>query len=226
MRITLTPTPPDADNPTLADQIYDMMADAIIRGELPPGSRLIETDLAAHYQVSRGPLREAMRRLGEQRLIVRPARQSARVTQLSVKVLLEISTVRELLESTACRLAAENMNQQELDELHAILDADAAMISKGEAYYHAENRLDVHFCIVRGSGNSIIKDLLCRQLHPLIRMYRYQHKVIKGRADEALKEHRAIVDAISNRDGDLAQFLMQRHLATSRRMLLEALGDN
>src|SRR3546814_3156426 len=96
--------------------------------------------------------------------------------------------VRELLESTACRLAAENMSKTEIDELNTILDADAALVSKGEAYYHTENTLDVHFCIVRGAHNSIIEALLCRELYPLIRMYRYQHKTVEGRASKARSE--------------------------------------
>src|SRR3546814_13984785 len=81
---SLSPSP---CNRTLADGVYDMMVDAIIRGELPPGLRLIETDLAKRFDVSRGPLREAMRRLDERGLIVRHARHGARVTELSVKVL-------------------------------------------------------------------------------------------------------------------------------------------
>src|SRR3546814_1590483 len=70
-------------NRTLADGVYDMMVDAIIRGELPPGLRLIETDLAKRFDVSRGPLREAMRRLDERGLIVRHARQDRKSTRLN-----------------------------------------------------------------------------------------------------------------------------------------------
>src|SRR3546814_16538970 len=115
-----------------------MMVDAIIRGELPPGLRLIETDLAKRFDVSRGPLREAMRRLDERGLIVRHARHGARVTELSVKVLMEISMVRELLESTACRLAAANMSKTEIEEFNTNLDAGAALVSKEEAHQHTE----------------------------------------------------------------------------------------
>ena len=208
---------------TLSDQVYDMMADAIIRGEFPPGTRLLELELAERFSISRGPLREAMRRLDERKLIVRTARQGARVTELSPQVLEEIATVRELLEGAACRLAAENMTEQEIAQLHDIVDADAALVAHGETYYRREDAHDLHFCIVRGTHNSIIEDILCRKLYPLIRMYRYQHKVVEGRAERALKEHRAIVEAISMRDGELAQLLMLRHLATSRKLLLAAI---
>ncbi|PLC52632.1 GntR family transcriptional regulator [Pollutimonas nitritireducens] len=216
----------ELNNATLSDRVYVMMADAIIRGEYPPGSRLIEINLAERYQISRGPLREAMRRLDERRLIVRTARHGARVAELSSEVLAEISMVRELLESAACRLAAENMSDDEIKQLNAIVDSDATLVAQGETYYRTESTLDIHFCIVRGARNSIIEGLLCRELYPLIRMYRYQHKVVEGRADSALKEHRAIVDAISNRDGELAQLLMLRHLASSRKHLLDAITLN
>src|SRR5690606_26172967 len=121
-----------ASNATLSDQVYEMMADAIIRGEFAPGSRLVEMDLAERFSISRGPLREAMRRLAERGLIVRTARQGARVTKLSPEVLEEISTVRELLESAACRLAAENMSDAEIAQLIEIVESDSALVANGE----------------------------------------------------------------------------------------------
>ena len=214
------------ENATLSDRVYDKMADAIIRGEFSPGSRLIETDLARRFSISRGPLREALRRLEEHRLIVRTARHGARIIELSAEVLLEITTVRELLESAACRLAASNMTDQEIEDLQALVDADSQLVATGQTYYRKENRLDLHFRIVRGARNSIIESILGNQLYPLIRMYRYQHKAVEGRAESALKEHRAIVDAISQRDGELAQLLMMRHLANSRKMLLQAISSH
>ncbi|AWB35375.1 GntR family transcriptional regulator [Orrella marina] len=212
------------DKATLSDRVYDKMANAIIQGEFAPGARLIETELARRFKVSRGPLREAMRRLDEHRLIVRTARQGARITDLSAEVLQEIATVRELLESAACRFAALNMTDQEIAELQAIVDADSELVATGQTYYRQEHRLDLHFCIVRGARNSIIESILGKQLYPLIRMYRYQHRMVEGRAENALKEHKAIVDAISHRDGELAELLMTRHLANSRKLLLQAIS--
>ncbi|MVW77690.1 GntR family transcriptional regulator [Bordetella sp. 02P26C-1] len=220
-----TATPSLASNETLSDRVYEMMVDAIIRGEFAPGSRLIEMELAERFAVSRGPLREAMRHLADRRLIMRTARQGARVSELSAQVWEEISTVRELLESAACRLAAENMSDEEIEQLVDIVEGDAKLVASGRAYYRREDVLDVHFRIVRGARNSIIEDILGRNLYPLIRMYRYQHKLVEGRAERALKEHRAIIEAISQRDGELAQLLMKRHLATSRHLVLEAISS-
>jgi len=211
---------------TLADRVYEQIVDAIVRGEFAPGSRLIETQLAARYGVSRGPLREAMRRMGERGLVIRPARQGARVVELSQKVLLDIAQVRETLESAACRLAAQNMSSEEIAHLRSLVDADERLLAGGHAYYRKETDLDIHFCIVQGAHNDIMASLLCEQLYPLIRMYRYRHERVQGRASEALREHRAIVDAIGARDGELAELLMRRHIATSRKLLLETISTS
>ena len=106
----------DSDK-TLAANVMDLLVTAIVKGEIPPGTKISEPELARTYGISRGPLREAIRRLEGLRLVELKPHVGARVVQLSIKELIEIYRVREALEGMASRLAAEHMSQEEIDDL-------------------------------------------------------------------------------------------------------------
>lgn len=204
---------------TLGDQVYEALVNSIVTGVLPPGARITEVELARQYSVSRGPLREAIRRLEERRLVTREPHVGARVVALSQEVLLEIFQVREALEGMAARLAAERMSDVQLAELSAMLASHAEQVEKSEVYHQRHHDWDFHYRIAQGARNSMISTLLCGDLYQLLRLYRYQHKSTPKRARAALQEHRRIVDALTDRDGELAELLMRRHISTARRGL-------
>ena len=106
---------------TLADRVFSLLQDDIVRGEIPPGSKVSETELAGRYGVSRGPLREAIRRLESRQLLERVVHVGTRVASLSFDDLIEIYHVREALEGMAARLAAEQMSTQEVAGLYDVL---------------------------------------------------------------------------------------------------------
>ena len=106
---------------TLADRVFARLQDDIVRGEIPPGSKVSETELAGRYGVSRGPLREAIRRLESRKLLERVVHVGTRVASLSFDDLIEIYHVREALEGMAARLAAEHMSVEEVNGLYDVL---------------------------------------------------------------------------------------------------------
>ncbi|SEI68926.1 DNA-binding transcriptional regulator, GntR family [Allopseudospirillum japonicum] len=204
---------------TLADRVFEQIQTAIVKGEIPPGSKITEPGLAKAYGISRGPLREAIRRLEGRRLVHRIPHVGARVVSLSVTELLELYDVRECMEGMACRLAARHMQTQEIQGLRQLLqDHEAqAELQQGRAYYQAEGDLDFHYRIVLGSHNTKLTELLCGELYHLVRMYRYQLSTSSDRPKQAFVEHHRIVDAIEQRDEELAEMLMRRHISASRR---------
>src|ERR1700742_1521554 len=107
---------------SLVDVVAERIEAAIIGGQLEPGSRLSEQALAASLGVSRGPLREAIRRLEGRKLLERTTNIGVRVAALSLKDLNELLQVREALEGLACALAAANMTDKEIAALRALLD--------------------------------------------------------------------------------------------------------
>ncbi|WP_299176873.1 GntR family transcriptional regulator [uncultured Neptuniibacter sp.] len=215
-----------SESRTLADRVCEEIVNAIVVGDIPPGQKISEPELARTYGISRGPLREAMRRLEALRLVERKPHIGARVVNLSAKELVEIYRVREALEGMACRLAAENMPQDEIDSLRTLLNEHEQNIEQldGRSYFQKEGDLDFHYRIVHGSKNSKLLEFLGGDLYHLVRMYRYQFSVSSSRPKRALKEHRQIIDAIESRDPELAEMLMRRHIGAARRNVEEKLN--
>ncbi|TRX56654.1 GntR family transcriptional regulator [Thalassomonas sp. M1454] len=204
---------------TTADKIFETMQHEIVEGEILAGSKISEPELAKKYQVSRSTLREALNRLEKCHLIERKANVGSRVVECTVTGLLEIYIVREALEGMACRLAATAMADDEIAELQSIL-ADHGQDKKlqdGVAYYQEEGDLDFHYRVIQGSNNQQLINILCGELYHLVRMYRCQFGMNSPRATRAYDEHKAILHAIADRDGELAEMLMRRHIAASRK---------
>lgn len=204
---------------TLADRVCEQIVTAIVVGDIAPGSKISEPELAKEYGISRGPLREAIRRLEGLKLVERKPHVGARVVQLSLKELVEIYRVREALEGMACRMAAEYMSDDEIKNLRDLLDEHERGVEQleGRSYFQKEGDLDFHYRIVQGSKNEKLLELLGSDLYHLVRMYRYQFSVSSSRPKRALKEHRQIVDAIEARDPELAEMLMRRHISAARK---------
>ncbi len=207
------------DSETLSEHVFRRIQAAIVKGEIAPGSKISEPELARTYGISRGPLREAIHRLEGQKLLVRVPHVGARVVSLSHQELVELYEIRESLEGMACRLAAERMTQAEIDELRRVLETherDEAFRA-GVGYYQQEGDFDFHYRIIQGCGNRTLSKLLCNELYQLVRMYRIQFSATPNRPHQAFAEHHRILDAIADRDGELAELLMRRHIAASKR---------
>ncbi|WP_366656163.1 GntR family transcriptional regulator [Fodinicurvata sp. EGI_FJ10296] len=216
---------------TLGDRVYEQLLNAIITGDLPPGAKIGEVELSRRFGVSRGPLREAIRRLEERRLVVYTPHVGARVVELSSEVLLETFLVREAMEGMAARLAAQRMSDQEVGELADLLADHEQVLQGTDVYYQRDHDFDFHYRIVKGARNDLIEGILCGDLYQLLKLYRYQHRGSPGRANRALLEHKRVLGAIQDRDADLAEILMRRHITTARAILqgnltsLSALAD-
>ncbi|MCH8493060.1 MAG: GntR family transcriptional regulator [Idiomarina sp.] len=204
---------------TSSDRLLLEIQRAIVEGDIPAGSKISEPELARRFSVSRAPLREALARLERCHLIERTPNAGARVVTLSLAGLLSLYQLREELEGLACRLAAENMDDAEIAELSALLEAHLASqrVREGESYYQEEGDLDFHYRIILGSKNSYLINILCDELYFLVRMYRVQLGMNGPRVSRAFDEHKAIINAIANRDGELADLLMRRHIGASRK---------
>ena len=204
-----------SERQTLSDQVFTELKEAIIKGGLTQGSKIIEDDIAKQYGISRGPLREAIRRLEGLRLLVRKPRAGTRVVTLTHSMMEEIYTVREALEGMSARLAATRMSDIEIAELQQLLESHQSTIdqSKGKEYFQREGDLDFHFRIAKASNNQWLMDLLSSELYQLLRMCRHRSSQTPERPLRALSEHKQITEAIANRDPELAELLMRRHIS-------------
>jgi DNA-binding GntR family transcriptional regulator len=176
------------DSETLSENVFRRIQAAIVKGEIAPGSKISEPELARTYGISRGPLREAIHRLEGQRLLVRIPHVGARVVSLSHAELIELYEIRESLEGMACRLAAERMTGEEIDELRRVLETherDEAF-QAGRGYYQQEGDFDFHYRIIQGAGNRTLTQMLCGELYQLVRMYRIQFSATPNRPRQAI----------------------------------------
>ena len=208
---------------TLADVAARRLAHSIVTGELAQGQKLNEAELAERFGMGRGPLREALRHLEGMRLVKRIPNAGARVVVLDRKILSDLYAVREALEGMACRLAATQMSDDEITQLSDLLDQHAAQIKKqgGKVYAQSEGDLDFHYQIARGSRNQMLMDMLGSEQYQLLRMCRYRTSRNALRTQPALQQHRQIVEALANRDGELAEMLMRRHIQGAWRSISE-----
>lgn len=202
---------------TLSNTLADTLRDAIITGEIAQGSKLSETKLAAEMDVSRGPLREAIRRLEGMNLIHHTPQQGVRVVTLSLDFILDLYEAREALETKAVALATKNMSSGEIVELNRALDIQSKHLKEsGSSSLPAESDYVFHELIIKGSKNRIIERALVHELYNLIKMFRYQNKTVNISSSNALIEHRQIAYAISQRDALLAETTMRQHIMRAR----------
>ncbi len=211
---------------SLVDVVTERLEAAIISGELAPGSRVSELALANSLGVSRGPLREAIRRLEGRKLVERTPNIGVRIAELSVKDLGELLLVREALEGMACGLAAENIASSEIDALARLLEDHSKQkeLQSGKGYYQESKDFDFHFRIARASGNERLISMITGDLYHLLRVYRYKSSTLTGRAAKAFEEHQQILEALRKRDPQLAEAKMREHIRNARLHVQMATG--
>jgi DNA-binding GntR family transcriptional regulator len=207
---------------SLSEQAFEKLMNAIVRGEIEPGERISEAQVARQLGISRGPLREALGRLEGLKLVERKPRIGVSVIGLSEDDLDELFTVREALEGMACRLAATSLSDDEIERLRRLLahHQESEGLRQGTGYYQGSADEDFHFRIVRASGNGRLIKGLCDDLYYQLRIYRYRSSVAPGRAVAAFQEHLQIVEALAARDPDRAEAAMRRHIANARANLV------
>lgn len=204
---------------SLADQVFDKLEDDIILGVYPRGQILTELGLAEELGVSRTPIREALRRLEQERLIADNGKGSV-VLGITEDDLLDIMNIRERIEGLAAYYAAKNITPEAVQELEHLIDLQDFYFSKHDVEQLRYVDDDFHDAISHLSGRMVI----CDTLIPLHRKTRRYRRLVMGdwdRAAQITKEHRAIAQAIAEGNGDLAQELMTRHIVHSKEQLIK-----
>lgn len=210
---------------TSADKTFFELRNDIVEGTIAAGSKLSEAELASRYQVSRAVIREAINRLEACRIVDRKPNIGARVVTLTPQGLIELYRVREALEGMAARQAATNMTDTDIGELSSLLESHFETVKGEQRYYQEAGDVDFHYRIIIGSKNQTLISMLTDGIYHLVRMYRVQLGMAGPRVTTAFDEHKHIVQAISNRDPELAEMLMRRHITYSRNNIERKLAD-
>ena len=203
-----------ADFRSLRDLAYDDIRDAILSGALPPGQRVKERDVAQQMGISTTPVKEALRRLEQEGLVVSQPRRGAVVSTLVQIPVQEIEEIRGKLEAMAARLAATRMTDAEQEHLQSIVaDMTRLTLEMREPERRIEDVSVFHQLIRDASGNAFISRFV-ETLVPFERVHRPEY-LDPAEAQRILHEHQAIAAALIARDADLAERLMAEHFAVA-----------
>jgi len=220
-----TPGQPRPPRLGATDYAIDALTAAIRAGRFAPGERLTEAQLTRDLDVSRGSLREALRRVAADGLIDLEPHRGAVVRRLGRRELSDLLVVREVLEGLAASLAAGRSGTGEAGERIAALRIKARALRSGRpASDLLDNNVEFHRAIAELGANPALVRLIEQLQLPAFRR-RFFDQVQNADWERSLREHEAVLDAISDGDAQLAEQLMRAHIRRTRR-IFEALPED
>lgn len=203
-----------------ADIAINSLVDAIRHGKLKPGERLVEVELAQKFGVSRTPIREALRQLEVEGLVVHLPRLGAVVRSLDYAEVMELYEMRAVLEGTAARLAARAASEVEIVELNA-LNNEMANAGEDTTAVYSLNR-EFHLTLLDAAKNRFLTKAMA-SLQKTLLILGPSTLAERERADEAVAEHEALLDALRRRDGAAAENIMRAHIEAAHRRRMRQL---
>lgn len=206
----------------LRELVFEAIREAIIDGTLRPGERLMEVVLAEELGVSRTPVREAIRKLELEKLVIMVPRKGAYVADVTKRDVAEVFEIRRALEGLAAQLASNRVTEEQLEKLERYLVKISDAIDKGDIEQTISIDVAFHDVLYQASGNQRLEDMISN-LREHIQRYRSTSLAYPGRMKQALIEHRKVVEAIANRDADLAKKLAEQHIVNAENSLMEAI---
>lgn len=208
----------------LRDVVVESIRQAIISGQFPPGMRLMELQLAEEMGVSRTPVREAIRKMELEGLVVMIPRRGAYVADISIKDINEVYEVRTALDVLSAGLAAERIDKSEIQEMRELLAEEAALVEVKDYPKIIDNDTAFHDVIYCASGNTRCMNIISN-LREQITAIRGRSMPYPGRVEIMLKEHRAIFDAIAAGKVEKAQEAVRTHMENAEQTLLKVIKE-
>lgn len=195
----------------LRDVVFHTLREAILKGELRPGERLMELQLASKLGVSRTPIREAIRMLEQEGLAVTIPRKGAEVAKMTEKDMKDVLQVREALDELAANIACERITKEELDELISAMHEFEASTRTKDLKKIAETDVKFHDVIYHATDNPKLVNMLNNLRE---QMYRYRVEYLKDEKNYPilLKEHKEIVEGLKTKNKEQIADAMRQHV--------------
>jgi DNA-binding GntR family transcriptional regulator len=190
---------------------YDALREAIVRGDIAPEARLVESEISTNFSMSRGAVRTALIRLEEEGLVVREPHRGARVRKVSDAEAVEILQARAVLEGLAVRVTAERIDADGAARLQALLARHRELLEGGDLLGASDANADLHAALLELSGHGTARRLI-RALNSQTVRYQYRTILIPGRPAASVAEHTAIVEAVVAGRPEEAEAAMRSHL--------------
>jgi DNA-binding GntR family transcriptional regulator len=203
-----------------SERAYQLLRRAIESGELKPGQRVMEVEAAEWLDMSRTPVREALRRLESEGMLTVEPRTGLVVASISRQAMLELYVMREVLEGTAARLCARHASDLELMELEELVKREARLDGNYDALAR-HNRL-FHEAVHRGAHNRYLEKSLSA-VNDSMYLLGKSMMLLPERAKLAKTEHAELMAAIAKRDPDTAEQIARRHVRSAQQQRLKQL---
>ncbi|WAM34694.1 GntR family transcriptional regulator [Caldicellulosiruptor morganii] len=207
----------------LREIVFEKLRDMIVSGELKPGERLMEIKLAEMLGVSRTPIREAIRKLELEGLVVMLPRKGAYVADISKKEIMDVLEIRAALDKLAACLAAQRMTKSEKEELKKALASFEKNFKLGNIEGMINDDIKLHDIIYAGAKNEKLQHIINNLREQITRFRIIYLKEIYRKSENLLNEHREIVEAILSGDADKAQKVAEEHIKNQEIELIKSL---
>lgn len=203
----------------LRDVVFNTLRQAILTGDLKPGERLMEIHLANRLGVSRTPIREAIRKLELEGLVIMIPRRGAEVAQITEKSMNDVLEVRRAVDALCVELACDRISNGELEELKAACENFEKAVVGKDVKQIAQADVALHDIIVRATGNQRLIQLVNNLSE---QMYRYRFEYIKDFTQHSnlVEEHRIIYDSIVKKDKEKASEAAKLHIDNQEKAII------
>lgn len=211
------------DYKPLREVIFATLREAIVEGELEPGERLLEVKLAEKMGVSRTPVREAIRMLELEGLVVMVPRKGAHVAEVTAKDIGNVLEVRAALDGLATSLATQRITEEEIERLHSIQKEFVNFVDKGDLQGSIKKDVEFHDFIYKTSRNEKLTQI-AGNLWEQVQRFRVIYMRDTSNAKEIINEHNEILDAIGSKDSEKARLFAQKHIKKQEEKIIAALN--
>ncbi len=196
----------------LRDVVFNTLREAILRGDLVPGERLMELQLASKLGVSRTPIREAIRMLEQEGLAITIPRKGAIVAGMTEKDMQDVLEIREALEELSVQVACDKITDEQITVLRETMENFKESLKSGDIKRMAEADVEFHNVIYQATDNPKLISMLSNLQE---QMYRYRVEYLKNpdNHDQLLQEHEAIYKGILEKDKDGVTQMIRRHIS-------------
>lgn len=203
----------------LREIVYEELKMQILTGKITPGTRMMEVELAESMGVSRTPIREAIKKLEQEGLVIIEPRKGAYASQISVKDMVDILEVRQDMEGLAAHMAAYRMTPKQMKELESISIAYNKAVEAGNMADMIKFDTEFHNLIVESCNNTILT-MMINQLQELLLRFRYVYYDNISRAEKMPSEHTMIMEAIKDGRSDAARASAEMHIERIKDMVM------
>jgi DNA-binding GntR family transcriptional regulator len=210
---------------TLREKILETIREAILKGQLKPGEKVAEPELAERFGISRTPIREAFRQLESEGYLTVIPRKGAVVTSLSERAVEEFYAIKSILEGYAARMAVENLTDKDMEKLEAINERLAQLAHEGDVKNFFRIHNEFHELLIKAAENEKLMELI-NQLMLKFNRLRLASLALPGRMEISVQEHKKIIEAFKSKDGERADNLVRKTASYGGQVLIQSMAQS